>query len=190
MGCGAAQSLDPTEVIPDIAIRLADEGVPLRAIARAIKMSSDLLRERLQIALDAGELFDLPRDDWFPGFSRDQRALHQRALHQRALHQRALRLSHLALQNRAALNIAMQQILSLTPTQAEFLLALLQNSSVPKTHFDLATKTIDVHMYWLRQRMLRFGIVVETVWGYGYQMRPNDRRKVMDMILQRVKSCD
>jgi hypothetical protein len=38
--------------------------------------------------------------------------------------------------------------------------------------------------------MLRFGIVVETVWGYGYQMRPNDRRKVMDMILQRVKSCD
>src|SRR3954465_15888923 len=59
----------------DFAIRLADEGVPLRAIARATKIPSEELRTALEEARDDGRLIELPRDDWPPGFPRDQRAL-------------------------------------------------------------------------------------------------------------------
>ena len=58
-----------------IAVRLADEGVPLRAIARATNTPSDQLRTKLREARDEGRLLDLPKEDWPPGFPRDQRAL-------------------------------------------------------------------------------------------------------------------
>jgi hypothetical protein len=51
------------------------KGVPLGAIARVTRISSEVLRERLRDAKATGSLVELPRDDWPPGFSRDQRAL-------------------------------------------------------------------------------------------------------------------
>ena len=59
----------------DIAVRLADQGVPLRAIARAVRMPSSDLREQLHEALSDGRLLELPCDDWPPGCPKDQRAL-------------------------------------------------------------------------------------------------------------------
>jgi hypothetical protein len=47
-----------------IAIRLADEGVPLRAIARATNIPSTQLYETLTVARMDGRLLSLPRDDW------------------------------------------------------------------------------------------------------------------------------
>jgi hypothetical protein len=70
-------AIDPPETLDVTAVTasVADEGVPLRAIARVTRISSENLRERLQAAKDVGSLVELPRDDWPPGFPRDQRAL-------------------------------------------------------------------------------------------------------------------
>jgi hypothetical protein len=172
MGC-AAQSLEPEQAIPEIAIRLADEGVPLRAIARAIKVSSDLVREQLKLAQSAGQLLDLPRDDWLPGSPRDQRAF---------------QLRRLVSENRDQLLVAMQQIFKLTPTEIGLLLIMVQHPSLLKDRIasTMTVKTLDVHVCRIRQRLEPFGIHIETLWGHGYQFSPDDRRKVMNLILHRV----
>src|SRR4029077_5381528 len=91
----------------DFAVRLADEGVPLRAIARATRIPSDELRDALYEAQQEGRLLELPRDDWPPGFPRDQRAL---------------QLSRLAVENKDALFIAVQQLFRLCKSEVPLLL--------------------------------------------------------------------
>jgi hypothetical protein len=85
-----------------IAVRLADEGVPLRAIARAINTPSDQLRTKLREARDEGRLLDLPKEDWPPGFPRDQRAL---------------QLSRMVTRNPEAVTLAANHIFGLTATE-------------------------------------------------------------------------
>jgi DNA-binding response OmpR family regulator len=174
MGC-EAQSLDAASVIPDIAIRLADEGVPLRAIARAIKMSSDQVRERLQMAQAAGRLLDLPHDDWPPGFPREQRAM---------------QLSRLVMDNRDQLLVVIHQIFGLTPIETGLLLILIQHPSLLKDRVanTMTSRTIDVHLCSIRKRLEPHGIQIETLWGQGYQFSPHDRRKVLNLILRQVPS--
>jgi hypothetical protein len=68
-------ALLPNFVLGLIAVAMADEGVPLRSIARVTRIPSSDLRERLRDAKDIGDLIALPSlDDWPPGFPRDQRA--------------------------------------------------------------------------------------------------------------------
>jgi hypothetical protein len=150
----------------ELAVRLADEGVPLRAIARATKIPSDDLRQTLHEAKLEGRLIELPHDDWPPGFPRDQRAL---------------QLSRLAVDNKDALVLAIQQLFGLTPTEIQLLLALIQRPMVPKS-----SKTMDVHIHFMRRRLVSFGIVIETLWGFGYQLSDPHRRTAMDLILARV----
>jgi len=172
-----SQGFDPERVIPDIAIRLADEGVPLRAIARAIKLSSDIVRERLRIPQAAGKLLDLPRDDWPPGFPRDQRAL---------------QLSRLVSENRDRLFVAMQEVFHLTPTEISLLLVLLQYPTLLRERLagTMTGVSIGVHICSIRKRLEPFGIKVSTLWGYGYQFLPEDRRKLMDIIFHKVETAN
>lgn len=174
MGC---EALAVDQTLPDIAVRLADEGVPLRAIARAIRMSSDLVRERLRRAQENGRLLDLPRDDWPPGFPRDQRAL---------------QLSRLVSENRDQFFIAMQQLFSLTPTEISLLLGLIQHPSLLRDRAtgSMTPQTVYVHVCRIRQRLAPHGIEIKTLWGHGYQFSPEGRRKVMDLILRRVQAYE
>jgi len=167
---------EPLAIDPDIAVRLADEGVPLRAIARAIKSSSDAVRERLKLAQSAGQLLDLPRDDWPPGFPRDQRAL---------------QLSRLVSENRDRLFAAMQESFHLTPTEISLLLIMLQHPSLLKERLSesMTVNLIEVHVCKIRKRLAAFGIEVRTLWGYGYQFTAEDRRKLMDMIIHKVQGA-
>jgi hypothetical protein len=89
-----------------IAVRLADEGVPLRAIARATNTPSDQLRAKLREAHDEGRLLDLPKEDWPPGFPRDQRAL---------------QLSRMVTQNPEAVTLAASRVFGLTATEVSLL---------------------------------------------------------------------
>jgi hypothetical protein len=174
MGC---EALVLDQALPDIAIRLADEGVPLRAIARAIKMSSDLVRARLQRAQETGRLLDLPRDDWPPGFPRDQRAL---------------QLSRLVTENRDQFFIAMQQLFGLTPTEISLLLGLIQQPSLLRDRATdtMTPQTVYVHLCRIRQRLAPHGIEIKTSWGHGYHLSPGGRRKVMKLILRQVAAYE
>ena len=175
-GCTHAPKASPMHNIDAIAVRLADEGVPLRAIARATNTPSDQLRAKLHEARDEGRLLDLPKEDWPPGFPRDQRAL---------------QLSRRVTQDPEAVSLAMQQIFHLTATEVSLLMALIQNASVPKARWaaHMAHKTVDVHIHNIRRHLNAFGVAIETIWGYGYKLSDPHRRKVMDMILSRVQSA-
>ena len=151
-----------------IAVRLADEGVPLRAIARATKTSSDILREQLTSAQADGRLLDLPRDDWPPGFPRDQRAL---------------QLSRMVVEDREAVLLAVQYVFKLTATEVGLFMTLLQHAVVAKARTDMSDNAIDVHMFHIRRRLMPFGIALATLRGYGYQLSVEARRQVMDLIM-------
>jgi hypothetical protein len=155
----------------DFAVRLADEGVPLRAIARATRIPSDDLRDALFEAKREGRLLELPRDDWPPGFPRDQRAL---------------QLSRLVIENRGALFIAVQQVFHLQMAEVPLLLTLLQHDAMCKKRDDMAVKTVDVHICAMRKKLRPFDLMIRTIWGYGYQMAIDQRRRTMDIILRHV----
>jgi hypothetical protein len=151
-----------------IAVALADEGVPLRAIARATRISSELLRERLCDARTEGRLLELPCEDWPPGLSRDQRVL---------------QLTRKVREDCDALALTVQRLFRLTRTEVTLLLRLLQRKSLRRDGL-LSLGSVGVHIHHLRQRLSPFGIRIVTCWGYGYQLLPEDRRKVMELILQ------
>jgi hypothetical protein len=155
-----------------LTIRLADEGVPLRAIARATKQPSIAVREQLHDAKASGHLLELPKEDWPPGFPRDRRAL---------------QLSRMMVENRPVLVFSVQKAFGLTPSQANLLLRLLQNSEIAKEN-DSNANLLDVHIHHIRKRLRGFGIIVTTLWGYGFKLSEDARRKTMDLILKSVKS--
>ena len=149
-----------------IAIQLANEGVPLRAIARACKLSAEELRLQLIEAKDAGHLVDLPREDWPPC---------PRA-------KRALQLTRLMVNNRELAHQAVMQTFDLTLTQAKLLTLLLRRVEVSRRQL-VEMSGIDVHVHYLRRRLKPFGVAIETLWGDGYRLSPNNRRKVLELVL-------
>jgi hypothetical protein len=151
-----------------ITVRLADEGVPLCALARAMAASSDTIRSTLCQAQSDGRLLELPKEDWPPGFPRDRRAL---------------QISRLVGADRPAVISALQQLFELTATQANLLLTLIQRDSVPKAR---TGESRAVHIHHLRRKLSPFGIAIATLWGYGYQLSADGRRRIMNMILDRL----
>src|SRR6478672_6176579 len=145
----------PAVAYDDAIVRLADEGVPLCAIARATGTPSDLIREQLTQARDEGRLLDLPKEDWPPGFPRDQRAL---------------QLSRMVTQNPEAVTLAANRVFGLTATEVTLLMTLIQSPDVPKERISMAPRTIDVHICHIRKALAPFGIAIGTIWGYGYQL--------------------
>ena len=149
---------------------MADEGPPLRAIARVTRISSESLRERLRAAQVTGNLVELPREDWPPGFPRDQRAL---------------QLSRLAARSRPELAVVMQRVFGLSPVGTGLFLDLLQREYVDKSAVaGMEAKTVDVHIHYMRARLKPHRIAIQTIWGVGYRLEAADRRRAMDLILQ------
>lgn len=155
----------------DFVIRLADEGVPLRAIARAVEVPSEDLRVQLHEACNDGRLVELPRDDWPPGFPRDERAL---------------QLSRLTSTNRHGVQHAVAALFKLTASETKLLLALVQADMVYHERYDLNGKVMPVHIHAIRQKLKPFGISISTMWGYGYQLLAKDRQRAADIILRHV----
>jgi two-component system, cell cycle response regulator CtrA len=165
----------------DIAVRLADEGVPLAAIARAIRTSSSDLREQLHEALSDGRLLELPCDDWPPGCPKDQRAL---------------QISRTVRENREALHLAAMQLFSLPPSGARVLVKLLETERTSREVLHVALsrtsdpaseiKIVDVAICSLRKRLKKFGIEIVTLWAYGFQLSAAHRRRALDLLLRHV----
>lgn len=78
----------------------------------------------------------------------------------------------------------------LTPTEHRFFAALVQMPSghvATKEHLhtalsdkdepDTELKIVDVIACKVRKKLLPFGVTFETVWGRGYRLSPDDRRR-------------
>lgn len=152
----------------DFAVRLADEGVPLRAIARACRLPSEDLRQTLWEAKNDGRLISLPVDEWPAGFPREPLTL------------------ELSRVDRDVLIRSMCHIFKVTVTPARLLLALLQCSMVPRTRTDVGGRAMDVHVHSLRKALAVMSFKLETLWGYGYRLSVPDRRRAIEIILRHV----
>ena len=95
----------------------------------------------------------------------------------------------MASENRDVLFIAVQQIFRLWLSEVPLLLALVQHSQMSKKRTDMAEKTVDVHICRMRKQLKPFEVDIKTLWGYGYQMTMANRRRTMDIILQRVAAA-
>ena len=152
----------------DLAVRLADEGVPLRAIARACELPSEDLRIRLTEAVDAGRIVNLPREDWPPGCPRDQRAL---------------QLNRLTAKDKDLVDRAVVQVFRLSLTQARLLLLMVQQAEVSRERVGMDGTLLSVHIHGLRKRLKPFNIAIDTLWGEGYQLSAENRRKITELLL-------
>ena len=161
------------DIAATIAVRLADEGVPLRAIARATLISSTALYQTLVEAKMKGVLLHIPRDDWPPGCPRDQRAL---------------QISRLAAEQHDTLIFAIKDVFHLTPTGARLFLLLVQHEHVPHARIDLEHKLLVVNICKMRRFLRPFDIVIKTLWGYGYQLPAAHRKRAMELILANVEA--
>jgi hypothetical protein len=155
----------------DLAVRLADEGVPLRAIARACELPSEDLRIQLTEAVDAGRIVNLPREDWPPGCPKDQRAL---------------QLNRWLAKDKDLVDRAAVQVFRLTPMQAKLLLLMIRLTEVSRERVGMAGNLLSVHICGLRKQLKRFNIAIDTLWGGGYQLSAENRRKVTELLLRRA----
>src|SRR5215510_9970064 len=107
----------------DIVIRLADEGVPVQAIARATGWPYADLHAELQAAQAVGHLIAIPCVDWPAGYPRDQK------------------LKHLSppVSAKPDLEQTICRVFQVTPRLAQILILLLQHSEVHRDRISQLT---------------------------------------------------
>jgi len=68
------------------------------------------------------------------------------------------------------------------------LLLLMQHDYVPHARIDVDRKVCSVYVCLMRQKLLRHGLKIRTLWGYGYQLSQEHRRKAMELILSKCQA--
>ena len=167
------------DVLPiDLAVRLAAEGVPVRAIARAIDVSSNDLWREINEARLAGRMHGEPREDWStpapqltePGY--------------------------LARFDEQSLISGIMRVFALTLSQARLMLVLMRSSEIV-LHDRLSDFYDDNRTSWdnvkvqickTRKRLDPLRLEIETHWGRGYRMCREHRLKAIHMLLEELRA--
>ncbi|MGP9819217.1 winged helix-turn-helix domain-containing protein [Salinarimonas sp. NSM] len=160
-----------------VIVRLADEGVPVKAMARAFKRGTDELYTLLRDAYEDGRIVALPAADWPVTGNRSER-VPTAAIRRAGVGQIDDLVPHLA------------ATFGLTPQESRFLSALIAFMRVTKgtlhTHVALneeaEMKIVDVVACKLRKKLARHGHSFETLWGYGYAIDRATRDSILAQI--------
>ncbi len=166
--------------LEDAIVLLADEGVPVRAIARATKTPSEDVYETLHGAVEEGKLIELPQSDWPPGSLRRYR---------KPSGQSILNLDD------ATLRLACSNVFNMTRLQASVFVALVRRPEITKDQVHSAIestrsptadptdqKMIDVVICHIRKKIKDKGITLITRWGQGYSLHHAERDKVLALL--------
>lgn len=165
-----------------IAARLAHEGVPISAIARALARSSTDVRACLEYHLEIGGITEMPVSDWPPTARRADRLP-----------------AFLKNEPEKIQLLSCQRALSLTPLEAAFMLVLLRRDEADKDtlHYVIETqralrradnpettdkKMVDVIICKLRKKLRKFNVDIKTIWGRGYFI-DDESRQIVEKIL-------
>lgn len=174
--------------LENILISLADEGVPIQAISRATKTPCDIVRETLQLALEAGDLLEKPADDWQPGTARGSRA--------------QMTPDYAQIAERTALTGCIR-LFKVTRVQACLLDALIRRKEVTRetlhnliernrldhAHPDETDiKMVDVVICHIRKKLKPFGFEIKTLWSTGYFIDADQRKTMQDMLVKSIHS--
>lgn len=163
-----------------IAANLANEGVPVAAIARSLTYPFAAVRETLAYFVHTGGISDMPMSDWPPTARRADRLP-----------------AFMAKDTEHVQLTSIQRALKLTRLQASFMLVLLRRDDVDKDtlHYVIESqramrrsrpnnpettdpKMVDVVICNLRKRLKPLGIKIKTIWGAGYSLEEDSRAKV------------
>ncbi len=168
----------------DTIARLADEGLPVCAIARALKMPSDEVRELLQDALSEGVIVEYPREDWPPGCKRNSRGPKFDSF----------------VEDNDRLQLSCARYFGTTKQQSAILAMLLKRSEATKVQLHQVIerdrpnakdqtdiKLVDVLICILRRKLKPFGFAIKTMWGTGYLMEAKDRAKAVHELQEFVR---
>jgi DNA-binding response OmpR family regulator len=162
-----------------VAVRLADEGIPVRAIARATHLPSEDVYEALREAILRGSIVDMPRDDWPPGNSRSQRSV----------------FNGTPLEQEQALKCACARFFKTSPLEAAMLALMLKRTEVTKQQLHLTIeenrlgkeqtdpKMVDVMICKLRKKLKLHDVEIETMWGIGYLISSAHRERAIQKLL-------
>lgn len=166
--------------LEDAMVSLADEGVPIRAIARATHTPSEEVYERLREAVGDGTLIELPQGDWPPGSLRRSR---------KPSGQSVLNLDD------HTLRLACSNIFKMTRLQAAVFVAIVRRPEITKDQVHTAIestrsptadptdqKMIDVVICHIRKKIKDHDIRVGTKWGQGYSLPHAEREKVIALL--------
>lgn len=181
---------EPSQALPPIAsaiaIRMADEGIPVLAIARATRLPSDEVYEVLRDAVMRGVIIELPKDDWPIGTTRTARNA----------------FAGTPLEQDEELQIACARCFKATRLEAAVLAVLLKRNEVTKKQVHLVIeairpgdnrdptdpKMVDVVICHLRKKLKLYDLEIETVWGIGYLIPPVHRTTAMNTLHAFIKS--
>lgn len=176
----------PTVLVP-ICNRLADEGIPVRAIARSLRQTPDAVREEIKTAIRTGTIAYQPKDDWPPGASRDTR--NPAWVKDTAAQEQELVFSCVRLFKVTKLQGALLAVLVNRPEVTKTMMHDVIESRRSALKEETDPKMIDVVICNLRRRVKPFNIVIHTLWGRGYFMEPAMRKHVSDMVSQYISGA-
>ncbi len=184
-------SLEPSAAFSDvvsIVVRLADEGVPVAAIARVTKQPSDEVREHLEEAMSTGKLVEVPHHDWPPDSKRTTR---QPCTPSEKLDDTNLTMSCIRLFKITGLQAAMLSVLIRRPEVTKDVLHQVIEQRRGNNKDQTDPKMVDVVICHLRKRMKLHDIEISTIWAKGYCMEAPMRAKALKMVQEfRNQSVD
>lgn len=173
-------SPQPTPTPNDIIIRLADEGIPVRAIARATKIPGADIYDMLRDAMAAGQIVELPKDDWPPGTARAARAIAARQVNDDALAFSCARFFRATRLEAAILTVLLKRA---EVTKQQLHLVIEQNRP-SQGRVETDPKMVDVVICHLRKKLKSHDLTIETVWGLGYLMSAEHRDRALALLGQ------
>lgn len=170
-------------------VNAANEGIPIAAIARLTRYSSDLVREVLEYALASAHIGEIPKADWPPTARIKDRV------------------PVVAPANSEEIEFAIKKLFRLTPLEAAFLVALLKFDHADKSRLhgiiehqrnsraqqpdsleQTDQKMVDVMICKLRKRLKTVdpSYEIKTVWGSGYYIEKDVRNAILQTVTETV----
>ncbi len=168
----------PAALVP-IATRLADEGVPLAAISRALKAPSDQVREALHLAKADGYIVAMPREDWPPNSLRDNRdPVPGRKMDDDDITRNCVRVFKVTHQQASLLSVLIRR----NEVSKGMMHQIIEKARGSNKDDQTDPKMVDVVICNLRKRLKGTPLKIETMWGCGYFMKPENRKLALELI--------
>lgn len=163
-----------------IAVRLADEGIPIGAIARSLLVPSGDLYDHLSEAILEGKIVELPKHDWPAGTPRAQRALYAGTILENVelLRTLCVRMFKVTRQQSAVLSTLLRRN-ELTKAQIH---SILQENRPTAGNEPTTEKMVDVVVFHIRKKLRPHHIDIETLWGTGYLINSTARAKAIKLL--------
>ena len=175
-------STDPL-ILADAATNMANEGIPVAAIARVLLISYGYVTDMLHEALLQGHIAEMPRSDWPPGVR---------------IREHIPTIPVTRKTSNAEIEIVCRKLFKLTNLEAGFVVLLLkvEHATKEKLHNVIETqraarasrpdnmemtdqKMVDVIICKLRKKLKVIDpeFIISTVWAGGYYIDPSVKEK-------------